>query len=235
MSDNLGKKEGHRIVIACNVMKPELEWVSEGGGKVEIHYLDQGLHRSPQHMAAVIQEKIDAVRDQAAFIVLGYGLCSNGIVGLKARSQPLIIPRCHDCIAFFLGSPEEYIRNFRIHPGTYYLTPGWVAAKKDPLGIVEEEYAPRYGRETAVWIMEEELKHYTHIALIDTGIGDILPLRKRAQENARFFRKDYREIRGSLEFFRRLLNGPYTQELFFFLPPGKIVRQEVLLDEILSP
>ena len=73
----------------------------------------------------------------ATAIVLGYGLCSNGLVGVTARRQKLIVPRCHDCIALFLGSPARYDAVFRDHPGTFYLTPGWVKENQDPLGIYQ--------------------------------------------------------------------------------------------------
>jgi hypothetical protein len=146
-----------------------LEKVAEESRGVEIRYLDQGLHRSPQDMAVIIQDEIDRVSRYASRIVLGYGLCSNGIVGVVGRHQGLVIPKCHDCIALFFGSTASYERFSEKKPGTYYLTAGWVEEKKDPLGIIEEEYSPRLGWETALWVMGEELKHYTHIAFINTG------------------------------------------------------------------
>ena len=208
-------------------MEPELGKARDQDSGVEIRYLDQGLHRTPDKMADLIQAQIDEVAQYAVRIVLGYGLCSNGIVGVKARRQGLLIPLCHDCIAFFLGSPEAYDKAFEERPGTYYLTPGWVSEKKDPLGIVEDDYTARVGREMAVWAMKEELKHYTHIALIDTGIGDLEPLRERAVENARFFEKQYKEVHGNLKYFRKLIHGPYENEDFFFIEPGQKVAQEV--------
>jgi hypothetical protein len=219
--------QGLRLVVACRVMEPELRQVlAEGGERVEILYLDQALHRTPTKMLGQLQEKIDQVARTASRIVLGYGLCSNGVVGVEARQQGLLIPRCHDCIALFLGSPERYNDIFREKPGTYYLTPGWIAEKKDPLGILEENEA-RFGRETALWVMEEEFKHYTHISLIDTGIGDMAPLRARAMENAAFLKKQYEEIPGSLDYFRELVHGPYTEEKFLRLRLGEKFTQEM--------
>ena len=218
---------GRRVVIACRVMEPELNQVlMEGAEDVEILYLDQALHRTPAKLLGLVQEKIDQVSLTASRIVLGYGLCSNGVVGVTARQQGLLIPRCHDCIALFLGSPSRYQELFREKPGTYYLTPGWVAEKKDPLGILEE-YIPRYGRETAQWVMEEELKHYTHIALIDTGVEEMAPIRERAMENAAVLKKQYGEIPGSLDYFRELLRGPYTGEKFIRLRLGDQFTQEM--------
>lgn len=222
-------EKGSIVIIACRVMVPELEKARDQDSGVEIRYLDQGLHRTPDKMADLIQPQIDETAQYAVRIVLGYGLCSNGIVGVTARQQGLLIPSCHDCIAFFLGSPEAYGKAFEERPGTYYLTPGWVSERKDPLGIVEDDYTHRVGREMAVWAMKEELKHYTHIALINTGIGDLGPLRERAMENAHFFKKKYKEVQGNLTYFRKLIHGPYEEEDFFFIHPGQKVAQELFL------
>ena len=223
-------RKARRVVIACRVMEPELTSVlSEGGAGddvPEIIYLDQVLHRTPGKLLSLVQEKIDEAAQTASRIVLGYGLCSNGVVGVTARQQGLIIPRCHDCIGLFLGSPARYQEIFHSKPGTYYLTPGWLAEKKDPLGIIEEQ-VPKYGRETARWVVEEELKHYTHIALINTGVEDIAPLRARAMENATALNKQYEEIPGSLDYFRELLFGPYSEEKFLRLRLGESFTQEM--------
>lgn len=224
-------KKDKLALIACRVMQPELEEARFGRESIEIRYLDQGLHRTPKKMAAAIQEQIDQAAVYASRIVVGYGLCSNGIVGVIARQQGLYLPHCHDCVAFFMGSHLAYLKAFEARPGTYYLTPGWVAEKRDPLGIIEEDYAPRIGREKAFWAMEEELKHYSHIALINTGVGNIEALREKAKENARMLNKQYEEIQGSLDFFKKLIQGPYTTGEFLFLKPNLKITQEMYLSE----
>jgi hypothetical protein len=228
-----GRKAGRHgerevAVIACEVMRGELEKVAEGR-PVRLIFLDQGLHRTPQKMAALIQEKIDLVGGHAGRLVVGYGLCSGGIKGIRCRGRELVVPRCHDCIALFLGSPEAYQAAFASRPGTYYLTPGWVAAKRDPLGIIYDDYAPRHGLETAFWVMEEELKHYTHIALINTGVGDTEALRRRAKENCAALGKEYWEIPGSLAYFERLVDGPHGGGDFVVIPNGGEVTEDLFL------
>jgi hypothetical protein len=228
--NSLQKTDGRVTIVACRVMEPEFEAVRKNHDNVEILYLDQGLHRTPQKMAAQVQSLVDQAAEAADRIVLGYGLCSNGIVGVQARQQGLIVPRCHDCIAFFLGSPKAYQEDFNSRPGTYYLTPGWIAERKDPLSIIREEYEPRFGRETAEWVKKEELKHYTHLVLIDTGVAEIEPLRQIARENARFFGMQYVEIEAqSLEYFNKLAKGPYDPADFIHLSPGDVVAQEMFL------
>jgi len=228
MRDCGSQAGGAEVVIACEVMKPELERVAQGTN-VRLLFLEQGLHRTPKKIAPLVQEKIDLVGESVERIVIGYGLCSGGINGLTGGSQTLVLPRIHDCIALFLGSSEAYKKAFDSNPGTYYLTPGWVAVKKDPLGIIYEDYAPKHGLETAMWVMEEELKHYKSIALINTGIGDIEGLRDRAKENCIVLRKNYCEIDGSLDYFSKIIRGPYISEDFVVVPPGIEVSEKMFL------
>ena len=63
---------------------------------VRFEFLETGLHRTPDKMPQAIQEKIFQVEELSSYVVLGYGLCGNGIVGIKAGKRPLIIPRTHD-------------------------------------------------------------------------------------------------------------------------------------------
>ncbi len=214
-----------RVVIACRVIQAELDEIRGSDPEVEVIYLDQALHRTPDKMPGLVQEQVDKASKYASRIVLGYGLCSNGIVGVSAGRQGLIVPRAHDCIAFLMGSCAAYDECFAQRPGTYYLSRGWIAERKDPLGIMEEEYTERVGRETAIWVMNEELKHYTHITLIRTGqVNGALV--ERAGRNASFFGKQYAEITGSLDYFRKIINGPYNDEDFLQVPPNGSIKQE---------
>jgi len=222
----------NRVVIACRVMEQELNaLLPECPADVclDLRFMDQQLHRTPDRMPAIIQQEIDSAADTADEIVLGYGLCSNGIVGVYAPRQYLYVPHVHDCVALLLGSRAAYYKAFQERAGTYYITPGWVKEEKDPLGILENEYIPRMGREDAVWGLNEELKHYSHIALIDTQVSDIEPLRTRATENARFLDKKYTEIKGSRNYFRKILYGPYEAPDFLCLPPDTPVTQKPFL------
>lgn len=221
-----------RVVIACRVMEQELNALlpeCPPDVELDLRFVDQQLHRTPDRMPAIIQKEIDAVASEADEIVLGYGLCSNGIVGVSAPGQYLYVPHVHDCVALLLGSRDAYKKAFRERTGTYYITPGWVREEKDPLGMLEKEYIPRLGREDAVWGLHEELKHYSHIALIDTQAVEIGPLRERAKANAEFLGKKYTEITGRKDYFRKILFGPYSAPDFLCLPPETPVRQKPFL------
>jgi hypothetical protein len=220
-------KEKRSLVIACNIMRDELIHIlSDGGSPV---FLEQSLHRTPPKMKEAIQEEIDkADKWEGEQIVLSYGLCSNGIVGIKANRHPLVIPKVHDCIALFLGSHERYLQEHSKEPGTYYLTKGWIEEGKSPLGIFQE-YCQRYGEKTAEWVIKEELKNYTRIALVESELGLSPTHRAHAQENARFLNLKYQEIKGSLDFFKKICRGPWDKD-FVILNPDEEASQEMFLN-----
>jgi len=216
-----------RLVVACGALRPELEAAraeiaAEG---VEVDYLDQDLHRSPEKLKKTLRDYLDGVDPGYDTIVLGYGLCSNALDGITAPPAGLIIPRAHDCITLFLGARDRYDRAFHDQPGTYYLTPGWLELNRDPLGIVETDYAERVGYEEGLACMREELAHYPRFALIDTGARPLESLMTRAEENARVFEKDLVIMSGDPAFFQRLLAGPADSGDFFQVAGGERVRQ----------
>ena len=56
------------------------------------------------------QEQIDAATGKGYdAIVLVYGLCNNGIVGLVARDTRVVMARAHDCITLLMGDRQRYL------------------------------------------------------------------------------------------------------------------------------
>ena len=218
-----------RTIIACGSIKPELEHFNIDTDTVKLNFLAQNLHRKPETMPAVIQKAIDRHSPGNDEIVLGYGLCSNGVVGVKAPEQGVYIPKVHDCISFYLGSGKKYTELFSQRPGTYYLTRSWLNNGMDPLGLVENEYTRRVGREMADITMETELKNYTHIAFVNTFDSDNEYYRNRAKKNAEYFNKKYIEYPVKEDFFKKILFGPYEKPDFIYIKPGEIVKQKTLL------
>ncbi|MCF8070274.1 MAG: DUF1638 domain-containing protein [Desulfobacterales bacterium] len=217
------------VIIACRVMKPEIDRFVNNAAHIEVRYLDASLHETPNKMPELIQEQINEVSNYASHIVLGYGLCSNGIVGIKAPAQGLIIPRVHDCIALLLGSRAAYDKLFLKRPGTYYLTPGWIQERRDPIGYMEDDYVPKLGKEMAEWGIKEEFKNYTHIMLINTDSVDMDPLRNVAIKNADFLEKEFEEVIGKPDYLRNIVLGPWDEDDFIYLKPGEIMQQNIII------
>ncbi len=221
----------NKVIIACGSLSPELEIIASGSEHVKVIFLEQNLHRAPQNMKAEIQKELDQITNNKDItkVILGYGLCSGGIVGIKAPQQGLIIPKVHDCIALMMGERNTYHSFFHKQPGTYHLTESWIENEKDPLGLLENEYTERVGREMAEYAIHEELKNYTHISFINTGMRDEEKYRKRAQENAAYFKKEFIEIKGSGKYLKQLIHGPYDETDFIYIKPGHTVQQKEFL------
>jgi len=224
-----GRKNPKLLILGCAVMEQELRQFQNG--QTEFKFFDYGLHRTPENMAKSLQTEIDrASEGDYDGVVLGYGLCSNGIVGVQSQNKPLIIPRIHDCITLFLGSPESYREQSAKHPGTYYLTPGWIEKGQTPISKYES-YAQSYDEETARWVLHEEMKNYTRIAFIDTGVYplELEPYRKIAHQNAEFLGINYEELPGSPLLFKELVCGPWGKD-FLIVEKGQSIQQEMFLD-----
>ena len=122
--------------VACAVLAVDLRHVARRlGMDVEFRFLEAGLHDRPNLLREKLQAAVDEINaaGDAARIVIGYGVCGRGAVGVKAGEVPMAIPRVHDCIALFLGGDAAYRREFRKAPGTFYISAGWYEEKTEPI------------------------------------------------------------------------------------------------------
>lgn len=233
------------VIIACDVLQDMLVNLLPDGLADEVTFFDFAMHVTPRKMAQTLQDAIDSI-EEPSLVVLGYGLCGNGLNGIQAGKHTLLLPRVDDCIAIFLGSREKYRKEFQEEPGTYYLTKGWLEANNrrmdqaeegvSPYGIdplaTYELYVSQYGPETAEWLMEKQYQNYRRLALVAHDQADLEECRPRAQEVARYCQQwgmRYEEILGSDAYVRRLVEVATTPEMvdddFLVIPPGGEIRQ----------
>ena len=213
-----------RHILACaTVMEEMLPLVPAG---VSYQVLDFGLHINPSNLKQALQDAIDAAAPAADEIILGYGLCSMAVIGLRANGCTLVVPRVDDCIAIFLGSAQAYKQQSRAEPGTYYLTKGWLEVADTPF----DEYdrlAVKYGPKKAEWVIREMIKHYTRLALIDTGRqADLDRYRELARGLAERWGLRFEEILGSNALVRQMLFGPWNGDFVVVAPGGTIRYQD---------
>jgi uncharacterized protein YgbK (DUF1537 family) len=62
------------------------------------------LHRNLSGFRLALQTQLDAL-PKSSRVVVGYGLCGNGVLGLHSGRHTLITPRVHDCIALLVVDP----------------------------------------------------------------------------------------------------------------------------------
>jgi len=192
--------------------------------------LDFGLHFRPSNLKNALQRAIDASAPDVDTIILGYGLCSNGAVGLRApKTATLVMPRVHDCIALFLGSHESYKEQLRAEAGTFFLAKGFIEVGDTPL----EEYkrtVERYGKERADRVMRTMFGHYTRVLFINTGHQDPSKCREHSRQMAQQFGLRYEETNGSRVFLEKMIRGPWDRE-FIFVKPDETVTIEQFLKQ----
>ncbi len=213
------------VIIACRVFEQLLARHIPADLKDRVTFLDYGLHANPKNLRKTLQTEIDSITTPS-LIVLGYGLCGNGLKDIQSGIHTLLLPKTEDCIAIFLGSDEAYRKEFNAHPGTYYLTGGWLEAGSDPLKEYEK-YVEKYGQKTADFVMNEQYKNYKRIALVGHSAEDLAEYRERAMlvaDYAKRWNMTYYEISGSDSYVRRLVavatDLSQTNGAFLVIPPG---------------
>jgi len=209
-------------IIACRTVVEEMQGLIPSD--IEPRTLESGLHLHPDRLRDALQAMIDEVTADTDTIILGYGLCSMGVIGLKAADSMLIIPRQDDCIAIFLGSRWAYRKTLDQEPGTYFLSKGWIDAG---ITLIDElkGMEQRYGKRLAERLMKRMLQHYRRLVFIDMGYKDQERYRQFSQRAARELNLSYQEVKGTPELLGKICNGPWDDE-FVVAPPGHTIRLE---------
>jgi hypothetical protein len=211
-----------RHILACATVMEEMLPLLPAGMSYQV--LDFGLHIKPANLKHALQEAIDSASARADEVILGYGLCSMAVVGLRANGCTLIAPRVDDCIAIFLGSGQAYKEQARAEPGTYYLTKGWLEVGDTPFDDYDR-LTKKYGTKKAEWVIRQMIKNYTRLALIDTGRDGLDRYRAQVARLAERWNLRFEEIPGSNTLVRQMLFGPWD-ECFVVVSPGETILYE---------
>jgi hypothetical protein len=221
-------------LLACAVFKDLLEHLLPGDLRAEITFLDYGLHAIPKRLKFTVQETLKAIKEPS-LVVLGYGLCGNGLDGVQAGRHTLLIPRTDDCIAIFLGSYAAYRREFDENPGTYYLTKGWLESGSDPLREYET-LVKKYDQETAKWLMNEQYQHYKRLLFVAHSQDELEKYAPRARQVAKYMSQwgvHYEEVSGSDLYLRQLARTAgdlsSTNGDFLVVKPGGELKQSLFM------
>lgn len=229
------------VILACQVFQHWLEQFLPPDWAEHLTFFDYGLHAVPKNLHQTVQNSIDSL-EQPSTIVLGYGLCGNGLDNIQAGKHFLLIPRTDDCIALLLGSYQAYRNEIEREPGTYYLSKGWLEAGSNPL-VESQALEKKYGAETAAWLMDTQYHHYRRLMMVARNQAELETYRAQAQEVAEFCSRwgmRYEEILGSDEYVQRLValavalkqTGVLPADEakrgdFLIIPPGGVLKQDL--------
>jgi hypothetical protein len=199
--------------------------------------MHQALHETPDILCSEVQKELQKTTDvqdrpyDAA--LLGYGLCSNGILGLSSEI-PVVIPRGHDCITLLLGSKEKYQQYFDTHRGVYWYSYGWIESGTQPSEQRYKEklaeYREKYGEDNAQYLMETEqtwIKEYSHATYVDWGLPGSDEGKNFTKDAAKFLNWQYDEVQGSSILIQKMLDGDWDDKDFLVLKPGQKIVEDL--------
>jgi len=217
-------------LIACRVLWRELSFfAAKSPHQIEYGFLDQGLHIAPDNLREEVQSKIDYANEtDCDAIILGYGLCSNGIADIKSKGKQIIIPRAHDCITLLLGSKERYEKYTKENPYAYWYSPGWIESGTQPskkrVDETREFYIKQYGKDNGEYLMETMeswMSSYKKAAYVDLATCDCRPFHKYTAKCAEEMKWETELLKGDPSLIKALLNGDWDEVRFLVLEPGQ--------------
>lgn len=211
-------------------------YASQSEHIIDMTFLPQGLHDTPAVLTAALAENIARVEAQEKnrpdAILLGYGLCSNGVVGLKSGTIPLVVPRTDDCIAVFLGSQKRYKKLFDEYNPVYWVNNGWLERSDVPTKENQEklylEYCEKYDEDNADYLMEQDalwIAEYRTCGYIASDAYESPAYRGTARDMAALHGWELAEIEGDSAMMRRMVAGDWREDEVLVCPPGHGITQ----------
>ena len=244
-------KDRRRLkLIACEVfVRSSCLAIATSPHTVDPVFTPKAAHDAADHLRTSVQQLIDEADEAGIYdgILIGMGLCGNGIVGLAAPSIPLIVPRAHDCCTIFLGSKEEFYSSFSHNLSAEWSSPGYMERGDGylreseigaNLGLNQEydELVEQYGEENAkyVWETLHPPTKQTEVIFIDDPENPIDSFEDEAKDAAEGSNLDFRIIHGNMRLIRKLIHGEWDEEEFQVVPPAGKIRGVYDRNEIIG-
>lgn len=238
-------------MIACEVFYREICLaVALSPHTVDMEFTTKNAHDQSALLRAEIQRRIDETAEHSYdAILLGYGLCGNGTVGLRVRHTPLVLPRAHDCCTLFLGSRQAFKDHFGGNPSQPFSSLGYMergegylysSELRTMLGLDRsfDDYIALYGEENARYIWEtlnpqlQLGQKETSVVFIEMPETEHLGWGKRFEERAVADGKKFTCLRGDARLFQNLINGVWDPREFLVVQAGETIEGVYDWDEI---
>jgi len=232
-------------LIACEVFYREAcLCVATSPHRVDVEFTEKNAHEHSEKLRALVQSKIDAAdASEIGYdaILLGFGLCGNGVLGVGSQKTRVVLPRAHDCCTLFLGSRRAFKEHFADNPSLPFSSVGymerggaWIhdasTIQVPGLNKKYEEYVEQYGEENAKFIMETLTSSQetaltdakdNRIVFVDTPELSHLGFAEKARAEAEASGRTFVKLPGSLRLIRGLVSGDWTDEDYLVLLPGQ--------------
>lgn len=225
--------------IVCKAIQREAYYCAcRSVNVVDVVIMPQGLHNEPDKLRSAVRAEVNRTNDiqdrPYDAILLGYGLCSNGIVDIEATKIPIVVARGHDCITLLLGSKERYQSYFDSHRGIYWYSSGWIENSLQPGKKRYEQtlqyYKEKYGENNAEYLMQMEqswFKEYSWATFIDWDLMDAVKHRQFTKECAAYLNWNYDELKGDRSLLQNLVDGQWDDSVFLVVKPGEKILADV--------
>ena len=232
--------------IVCKAIQREAYYcASQSVNIVDVVIMPQGLHNEPDKLRSNVETEANRIVDIQGrpydAVLLGYGLCSNGIVGITATEIPIVVARAHDCITLLLGSKELYQSYFDSHRGIYWYSVGWIENSLQPgkerYEKTLQSYKEKYGEDNAEYLMQMEqnwFKEYSWATFIDWGLLDSEKYRQYTKECAHYLKWNYDELKGDKSLLQKLVDGKWDDNLFLAIKAGQKISPDVISSGIIK-
>jgi len=190
-----------------------------------------GLHDHPARLRQRLQTEVDklAAIPGVTHILLAYGRCGDGLVGLRSGLVTLVLPRAHDCISILLGGPDCHEAILRENPTVYFYSPGWIRGHRVPVPDREKHTREFYTArnpddpETVDDLLAADTELFARhdcVAYVDLTNDSVAE--NYCRGCARHLGWRFRKLNGDAALLSNLLSGPWPAAHFVVAPPGHV-------------
>ncbi|MBC3797582.1 DUF1638 domain-containing protein [Acetobacterium tundrae] len=210
------------LLIACSMIKDEMTLAMKNTDiTYDTIWMSSDLHINPDYLRNALQEEINNHQDYE-MILLAYGNCGKGLVGLISANTKLAFLRSEDCIHMLLHK-KKGLKALRGE--TYFITKGWMEGKKS----LKEEYhyaINKYGPKRAEMIMEIMFKNYGSLMMIDDGSYDLENWIHCARHLSQVLKLDFVITNGDVELLEMFLSLKWDHQVVLISPGTEITKDD---------
>lgn len=210
--------EKDTLLIACGMIQDEINLALKNISHIyDVVWMSSELHVNPDFLREELQKKITENQNYSR-ILLAYGNCGKGLVGIVSEKAELAFLRSEDCIQMLLHK-NKGLKSLRGE--TYFITKGWMMGKKS----LKEEYhyaINKYGPKKAEMIMEIMFKNYESLIMIDSGAYDLENWVHCARHLSQVLKLEFVITPGDVELLEMFLSQNWDHRVALVAPGKKI-------------